>query len=143
MGANTLRRLAARVLGVGESRVWFDPSKKEEIEKAVTKADVRRLVLKGYVRALPERRRVRERERRRRGPGKKKGSKYVRVSRKERWINTVRPLREMLRELKEEGMLDGRTYRKLYRLVKGGMFRSRAHLRIYLEQHNLLKGERA
>jgi len=44
-----------------------------------------------------------------------------------------------LKELRDSGQIDRPTYRKLYKMVKGGMFRSRAHLKIYLEQHGFLK----
>lgn len=134
------KRLAAEILKVGESRVWLDPTKTKDIESAITKADIRRLIQKGYIKALPEKlKRPKEKIKKRRGPGSRKGSKFAKVPKKRRWIATVRPLRRMLRELKTSGQIDNRTYRKLYLLVKGGMFRSRAHLKIYLEQHGLLK----
>jgi|FaiFalDrversion2_1042247.scaffolds.fasta_scaffold01274_3 large subunit ribosomal protein L19e len=134
------RRLASRVLGVGKSRIWMDPSKVEDIKKAITAADIRRLVKKGIIKVLPEKIKVREKvEKKRKGVGRRKGKKYSIVRRKERWINTVRPLRRMLKELKETNQIDNRTYRYVRKLIKGGMFKSRSHLRIYLEQHGLLK----
>jgi large subunit ribosomal protein L19e len=134
------RRLASRVLGVGKSRIWMDPSKVEDIKKAITAADIRRLVKKGIIKVLPEKIKVREKvEKKRKGVGRRKGKKYSIVRRKERWINTVRPLRRMLKELEETNQIDNRTYRYVRKLIKGGMFKSRSHLRIYLEQHGLLK----
>ncbi|HDD33891.1 MAG TPA: 50S ribosomal protein L19e, partial [Thermofilaceae archaeon] len=44
MWARMVRRLAAEILGVGESRVWIDPEKLERVETAVTREDVRRLI---------------------------------------------------------------------------------------------------
>jgi large subunit ribosomal protein L19e len=41
--------------------------------------------------------------------------------------------------MKEKQQIDNPTFKKLYGLVKGGMFRSRSHLRLYMEQNNLLK----
>lgn len=137
---NLQKRMAAKILKVGVSRVWLDPTKQKEIESAITKADIRRLIQKGYIKALPEKlHKPRERKKKRRGPGSKKGAKGAIMPKKRRWISTVRPLREMLKELRDSGKIDKPTYRMLYRLVKGGMFRSRSHLRIYLEQHDLLK----
>lgn len=134
------RRLAAKILKVGESRVWLDPSKREDIEKAITAWDIRKLIKQNAIKSLPPKiHKPREKEKRKRGPGSRKGEKHARFSRKRRWISTVRPLRKMLKELKDSNQLDNATYRKLYRLVKGGMFRSRSHLRIYMEQHDLLK----
>jgi len=134
------KKLAARILKVGESRVWLDSSKTKDIEAAITKIDIRKLIKQGTIKALPEKlHKPREKKKRRKGPGRKKGSMFAKVTAKERWISTVRPLRKMLKELRQTGQIDKPTYRKLYLLVKGGMFRSRSHLKIYLEQHGLLK----
>ena len=140
--ASLQKKLAAKILKVGVSRIWLDPSKKKEIEEAITKADVRKLIEKGFIKVLKEKiRRKEEKKRRRRGPGSRKGGKYAIVSKKRRWINTVRPLRRMLKELKESGKIDNTTYRKLRKLVKGGVFRSRSHLLIYLKQRGILEEE--
>jgi len=138
----TQRRLAAEILKVGESKIWFDTTKISEIEKAVTKADIRKLIQKGYIKARREKLKMpKERRKRRRYEGSKKGKKYSIVPRKRRWVNLVRSLREFARELKEEGKIDNRTYRLVRKWIKGGMFKSRAHLKLYLEQHKLIKGE--
>jgi large subunit ribosomal protein L19e len=134
------KKLAAKILKVGESRVWLDPKQNKDIEAAITSADIRKMILKGYVKALPEKlHRPRERTKSKKGPGRRKGARYSIVSAKEKWMSTVRPLRRMLKELKDSKQIDNRTYRRLYLLVKGGMFRSRSHLRIYMEQHDLIK----
>lgn len=134
------KKLAAQILKVGESRIWLDPTKQKDIEAAITKADVRRLIKKGYIKALPEKlHRPREEKKRKRGHGSRKGAKGAMMPSKRKWILTVRPLREMLKELRDSGKIDKPTYHTLYKLVKGGMFRSRSHLRTYLEQHELIK----
>ena len=94
--ASLQKKLAAKILKVGVSRVWLDPSKKKEIESAITKADIRKLIKKGYIKALPEKlKKPKEKKKRRRGPGRRKGKKYAKVSRKERWNSTVRAVRKM------------------------------------------------
>ena len=134
------KKLAAKILKVGESRVWIDPTQTEDIEAAITNADIRRMILKGYIKTLPEKlHKPKEKSKRKKGPGRRKGAKHSIVSAKEKWMSTVRPLRRILKELRDSKQIDNRTYRKLYLLVKGGMFRSRSHLRIYLEQHGLIK----
>lgn len=134
------KKLAAKILKVGSSKVWLDPNQAKDIQTAITKADIRKLIQKGAVKALPEKVPFpKERKRRKRGPGRKRGSKYAKVVKKRRWIQTVRPLRRMLKELREKKLIDRPTYRKIYLLVKGGMFRSKSHLQIYLEQHGILK----
>jgi len=138
--ASIQKKLAGKVLKTGISKVWLNPEKMEDIEKAITKWDVRKLIKKGDIRTLPEKIHVRsEAKKRKRGPGSRKGKKYSIVPRKRRWISAVRPQRKMLKELKSSAQLDNANYRKLYNLVKGGMFRSRAHLKLYIEQNNMLK----
>ncbi len=143
MNLRNQRRMAAEVLGVGVHRVWLDPNALDEIADAVTKDDIRMLIKRGLIRKLPEQGTSRARARvlrqkrekgRRRGPGSRKGAKYARYRRKERWMKAIRAVRSMLRELRDRGVIDRRTYRKLYMQAKGGMFRSRAQLRLHLRQ---------
>jgi len=146
---STQRRLAADILGVGINRVWVDPARATDVSAAISREDVRRLIRQGAIKAKPElgisrgrfRRRAAKRKRgRRRGVGSRKGTRKARQPKKARWIRTVRPLRARLRELKREGTINQREYRKLYRMVKGGAFKSRAHLETHLRERGLLKG---
>ncbi len=146
MTLRTQRRLAAALLKVGENRVWIDPEATDEVSEAVTRDDIRRLIKEGIIRAKQERgissyrkkkRALQRKKGRRRGHGSRKGAKYARYSRKERWMSTIRALRKLLRELRDSGELSRSTYRKLYRMAKGGAFKSKAHLRSYIAEHNL------
>lgn len=143
------RRLAAEILGVGESRVWIDPNPEyaEDVEQALTRRDVENLVKRGIIKVLPakgnshrwlERRRQRAKGRRR-GPGKRKGPATARSDPKEEWIHRIRRIRRYLRWLRDHGVIDRHTYRRLYRLSKGGMFESLTALRKYMEDQGLLK----
>ncbi len=148
MDLSIQKRLAAEVLGVGESRIWIDPTRIEDVEGAVTKEEIKRLIKEGVIRVKPvkgnSRARWRERHEkrkkgRRRGPGKRKGVKTARLSKKEAWMNTIRKIRRYLRYLRDHGMIDRRTYRRLYMLAKGGAFRSLASLKTYMKEQGLLK----
>ncbi len=148
MDLSIQKRLAAEVLGVGESRIWIDPTRIEDVEGAVTKEEIRRLIKEGVIRVKPAKgnSRARWRERhekrkkgRRRGPGKRKGAKTARLSKKEAWMNTIRKIRRYLRYLRDHGMIDRRTYRRLYMLAKGGTFRSLSSLKTYMKEQGLLK----
>jgi large subunit ribosomal protein L19e len=145
------RRLAAEILGVGESRIWInpDPEYEEEIAQALTRKDVEYLIKRGLIKALPkkgnshrwvERRRQRSKGRRR-GPGKRKGPATARHDPKEDWIHRIRRIRRYLRWLRDHGVIDRRTYRRLYRLAKGGVFRNLSALRRHLEEEGILKSE--
>ena len=137
---NIQKKLAGKILKTGISRVWLNPEKMEDIDKAITKWDVRKLIKKGDIKTIPKKIQVVGHiKKRKRGMGSVKGKKYAIVPRKRRWISLVRAQRKMLKEFKTLEKLDNANYRKLYNLVKGGMFRSRAHLKLYIEQNKMLK----
>jgi len=133
LGVKTVRRLAADILKVGESRIWIDPERLEDVENAVTRADVRRLIKSGIIRerpaSTPSRSRVRARSGRR-GPGSRKGAKGARVS--VTWVEKVRAQRRLLKELRDKKIISRRMYRRLYLMVKGGAFASRRALMNYV-----------
>jgi len=142
------KRLAAEVLGVGESRIWIDPNRIEDVEGAVTKEEIRKLIREGVIRVKPvkgnSRARWKERHEkrkkgRRRGPGKRKGTKTARLSKKEAWMNRIRKIRRYLRYLRDKGVIDKKTYRRLYMLAKGGAFKSLSSLKSYMKEQGLLK----
>ncbi len=146
MNLRLQRRLAAEILKVGEDRVWIDPTKIEEVEGAITREDVRALIEQGIIDARPIRgtSRVRARKRhlqrkkgRRRGHGKRKGKKYSKISRKEKWMITIRAIRRKLRELKDKSIIDRKTYRKLYIMAKSGRIKSKSHLMQIIKEMNI------
>jgi len=146
----TQRRLAAEIMDVGLERVWFDPSALDEIATAITREDIRALIEEGKIKKKPKRgnSRVRARERalkrskgHRKGPGRRKGAKGARNPKKRQWIKRIRALRSYLRELRDQGLIDRSTYRKLYRKASGGEFRSVSHLQAYIKSYNLMVEE--
>jgi len=144
-GLSLQRKLAADILKVGQSRVVMDPEHLEDIKNAITRADIRKMISHGYIKVKPTKIKKPELypKRRKKGPGKRKGALGAKVTKKRRWINTIRPLRRMLKELRDKGMIDKTTYRKTYMLIKSGAFRSRSHLKLYLKQKGILHEVRA
>jgi len=143
MNLSFQRKLAAKVLKCGENRVWFDPNALEDIATAATKEDMRELIEQGMVKKKPvkgicrsriNKKRIQKKRGRRRGRGSIKGAKGARMPRKRRWIIRIRALRKALREMRDRGDIDRKTYRILYRKAKGGEFRSVSHLKAYMEQ---------
>lgn len=137
MKIETARRIAADEFKSGISRVWIDTNSVEEVMEAASREDIRYLIRrhviqirqkKGNSNYRLKKRIVQRSKERRRGPGSIKGKKYARFPRKQRWIKTIRPLRKELRELKANERIDQKTYRKMYRVIKGGSIRSRAQL---------------
>ncbi len=124
------KRLAAKVAGVGLSRVRINPEKIELVSEAVTRDDIKRLIRSGAIEILQRRGVSRARRSRRRGPGSRKGGKYSTLSKKERWVRRIRALRRELKRMKEEGMIDAKTYRELYRRLS--TFNSVSQLRAHV-----------
>lgn len=143
------RRLAASVAGCGLHRVWLDPEKREEIEAAISRDDVRSLIESGTIRIMQKRGNSRGRARARiekrsyghcKGQGRRKGAKFARFPKKRRWIQRIRALRRVLRDLREKNEIDRHQYRRMYRKASGGEFRDVSHLKSQIE---LLKGRSA
>lgn len=143
------RRMAAEVLGIGETRVWIDPLHAEEVAAAVTRADIRGLVDKGFIAKLQAIGVSRGRARalalskkggRRKGPGSREGAgtSRARAPRKAKWMRTIRPLRQTLQLLRDEELIDTPTYRRFYLRSKGGVFRSRPHLLSHMVMEGVL-----
>ncbi len=133
MELKKVKELTARTYGVGVSRVKInDP---EQAKDVITREDVRNLVKKGVIVITKKRGTSRSRARvleakrkkgKRRGPGSRKGKKTARKPKKEAWMERVRALRKALKQAKPDN------YRKIYRMIKGGYFRSKKHLLNYI-----------
>ncbi len=140
------RRIAARVLKVGVHRVWMDPDALDEIEKALTAEDIKKLVderkiwkkpIKGVSRHRARYREIQRRKGRRRGPGKKKGSKKARMGGSMVWVERIRAIRKILRRLRDEGFISRKDYNHMRRMAKAGFFRNKAHVLVYIRERRL------
>jgi large subunit ribosomal protein L19e len=148
MDLKNQRRIASQLLKCGENRVWIDPNRSEDVSDAITRADVRTLIASGAVssrqkkgvsRGRAEQQLAQRRKGRQRGQGSRRGRKGARKPSKERWMQTIRPIRQKLKELRESGKIDTATYRKYYLKAKGGVFKSRPHLEAHLRTEGILK----
>lgn len=149
MNTSSQKRIASHVLKCGISRVKLKES--QEVEDALTRQDVRELVQKGLVykeqkkgtsKFASKKKLEQKKKGRMRGMGKRKGTMKARKNDKTKWMIAVRAQRKLLKELRENAQIEVSVYRKLYMRVKGGSFRSKAHLMMYLKDHELLKGKK-
>ncbi len=140
MAISTIRRIAARIYRVGETRVRIADQKKAS--QALTADDVRQLVkdkilvirpLKRPSRASARWKQARIRSGRRRGRGSKKGTGF---SQKRKWIEKTRSQRKLLVIYKAK--LKPGAFRKLYRMVKGNAFRNKHALVTYMNENHLV-----
>jgi len=135
------RRLAAKVMKCGESRVWMDPARLGDISQAITTQDIRRLVnddvitkkqKKGNSKSRTEHIKKQKVRGRRKGKGSRKGGMGSRYSRKGTWINAIRAQRSLAKQLLKEEKITKAIYKDVYRKSSGGFFRSRSHILQYV-----------
>jgi large subunit ribosomal protein L19e len=138
------KRMAADVLDVGKSRVWFDPEQQDEIAEAITREDIRDLVDQGTIRATDakgnSKGRARERAAKRayghrKGPGSRKGKAGGRKKEKDEWVSRIRAQRRRLKELRDDGPLTPTQYREVYNKASGGEFEDVARLEAYIRNN--------
>jgi|TARA_B100001971_G_C18161499_1_gene521637 large subunit ribosomal protein L19e len=148
MKLNVQKRIAGSVLKCSPKRVTLDKTKLSDIKEAITKVDINSLIKEGVIKVKPIKgvSRVRARKRalqrskgRQKGFGKRKGKKGARLPRKQIWMNKVRTQRKFIKELKDKNMLTTKNYRELYQKVKGGYFRSKRHVKLYLDEKKLVQ----
>ena len=142
------KQLAGKIMSISPNKVKFAFDALEDIKKAITRADLRGLIAIGKIskRGTNEQSRVRarkiavqKRKGRRSGAGSKKGKKHSIVTKKEKWISKVRIQRVFLKELRERKLITVKDYRDLYRKSKGGYFRNKRHIKLYLTEHKLIQ----
>lgn len=141
------KRLASSILKRSKKKVGLDTSRLEEIKEAITRFDVKSLIKNGAIKIRPVKgqskvrsRKLKEQRKkgRRRNAGSRKGKATARLPRKQQWMDSVRSQRKFIRELRDNNKIDQSTYRMLYRKSKGGYFRSKRHIKLYMEEHDLV-----
>ncbi len=144
MELKQVKELAARMLKVGKNRVVI--KNEEEAAQAMTREDIRTLISKNAIKIAPKKgisrgraRKIAEQKKkgRRVKRGSRKGAAGARTKKKEEWMKKVRALRKKLQEIKPQ--LEKEDYKKLYYMIKGGYFRSKSHLMLYIKDRGLLK----
>ena len=140
-------RLAGPALRASPHRITFDPSRLNDIKAAITKTDIRLLIAEGAISAVPVRGVSRARARKsaqqrakglRKGPGSREGKATARNPAKREWTAKVRAQRAFLIGLREKNILTPDTYRDLYRKSKGGFFRSVRHIKIFINEREMV-----
>jgi large subunit ribosomal protein L19e len=140
------KRLAGQVLKTSPKNVKINPASIADVKEAITKTDIRGLISRGEIVSKPirstSRGRIRyakaqKRKGRRRGHGSRKGKFGARTDRKTDWMRKIRLQREFLKELKTKSIIPNDVFYNLYAKAKGGFFRSKRHIKLYMEEHNL------
>ncbi len=144
------KRIAADMLKCGVNRVWISPEHLDEVADAITREDIKELIDRNVIQKRQKKGVSRGRARyiseqkkkgRRKGPGSRKGKKLAGTSKKEKWMTRIRPIRSELKELRDSGKITPQEYRKYYMRAKGGMYRSKAHLKLHLKSDGHIEEE--
>jgi large subunit ribosomal protein L19e len=147
MNLKVQKRLAAQIFGCSPDRVVFNDDRLEDIKQAITKRDLKLLIGDGAItkkagnftsKFRARKLAIQKRKGRRAGPGSKKGKATARANPKQIWMHTIRVQREFVLLLLEKKIITRAAYRELYLKSKGGYFRSRRHIKLYLQEHEEL-----
>ena len=148
MNLRNKKRIASQLLKCGATRVRFDPSSLQSIKEAITKSDIRGLIkdkvikkiqIKGVSKGRSRKILKQKRKGRRAGPGRKSGTHKARLPSKKEWMNKIRAIRELLTHLRDKKIITTKSYRMLYLKAKGGFFRSKRHIKLYMDENNLVE----
>ena len=151
MSIGLTRRIAAREMGRGESKVRIKKDAIDEAKKALTADDVRVMIKSGKVYAIKEKHNISFRSKavrakkmmgRKRGPGSRRGTTKSRAS--VDYKKRVRGQRRVLKALKSGKSIDNKTFKRFYLLVKGGTFASKGSLISHIKSTGIdINDERA
>tara|TARA_Y100000310_G_C20656568_1_gene802253 strand:+ start:612 stop:1052 length:441 start_codon:yes stop_codon:yes gene_type:complete len=137
------KRLAAQILKCSPKRITFNTENLDEIKEAITKQDVKDLIkskiitrkpVKNTSRGKARKLQIQKSKGRRKGPGSRKGKASARLRPKLVWMRKVRVQRKLLSTLKDKGVIDTKFYRELYLKSKGGFFRSKRHMSLFIKE---------
>ncbi|MCR4284900.1 MAG: 50S ribosomal protein L19e [archaeon] len=121
------KELAAKVLGVGKSRILFVDSHLPEIKEAITRQDIRDLASLGAIKIKEvsgRKKVVKRKHRRRTGKVKKKVNKS-----KKEYVIITRKLRTFVRHLLKTGAVDKEKHREVRKMIRARRFKSKRHLK--------------
>lgn len=142
------RRIAAQMMHRGESAIRFKQDAVADIDKAITREDIKRLIGNGSILALKEKHNIsmnsksmrkKRAEGRQRGIGRRKGSAHARGG--ITWEKKVRSQRLLLSELKKMKKLDSKQFMRFYLLVKGNSFANKASLVLHMKDQGISLGD--
>lgn len=142
MSIKFTKRVASQILGRGENALRMRPESMEEIRKAITRDDVRKLIQSGAVTAIKpkwELHKPAKQEKRKRGRGKRRGSAKARRGRV--WEKKVRSQRLLIKRLKYMKKVDNATFKRYYLLIKGNQFPDKRSLLLHLSDEGIKVSE--
>ena len=148
MKLKTQKTLVAKILGCSNKRISFVSEHLSDIKEAITRQDLKGLIGQGIIRKKQKKGvskvrarkyQIQKRKGKRRGHGSRKGKKTARLPKKHVWMSRIRVQRAFLKRLIEKEKISNKDYRALYIKSKGGFFRSKRHLQLFITEKGLMK----
>jgi large subunit ribosomal protein L19e len=118
----------------------------EDVEVAITREEIRKLIHEGAIRPASKvgvsrvRARALQQKKKkglRSGPGTKSGSSRAKITKKQAWMQKIRALRRTLSKWEANRALTEGAYRQLYMVAGSGAFGSIADMERYAKTHGL------
>jgi len=147
---DTKKKIASKVLKCSPKKVTLNTESLDRVNDAITRADIKSLVSssiitkkqdKGISRFRAKKRALQKRKGRQRGQGLRKGKATARLPSKLTWMNKIRSQRKLLNTLRDSKIINDSIFRKLYLKAKGGFFRSKRHIKLYINEKELVNKE--
>jgi large subunit ribosomal protein L19e len=130
------KQIASQILNSGVSRIKILPNAIEDVKKALTRNDIRKLIEDKKIIAIAKKQKMKK-ERKKKSV--RKGTAKARRS--VRWEDKVRAQRRLLKKLKEEKKISNQNFKKVYKLIKSGNFASKSSLLTFLKDQKLIEEE--
>jgi large subunit ribosomal protein L19e len=121
------KELASRALGIGKNRIAFNVHRLGEIKEAITKQDIKDLVVDGAIIIKEIKGRkvvVKSNSRRRAGSVKKKVKSGKRI-----YINRTRKMRSFIAQLRKKERLSEEAYLTLRKEIRASIFKDLSHIK--------------
>jgi large subunit ribosomal protein L19e len=124
------RNLAARTLKVGKERIFFVPSRLDEIKEAMTKQDIRDLHREKAILVKEIKgRKIKIKKRTKKGDGSKK--KNIK-NKKKTYMALTRKLRKYLKDLKSQKKISKEESKSMRKKIRSKTYKSKAHLKLQI-----------
>jgi len=148
MKLTTQKRLAGQIMKCSPKRIKFNPARLQDVKEAITNVDIKILIKEKTITRTPVKgvsrvraRKIAEQRRKglRKGAGSRKSKRTATITKKDSWIKRIRIQREFLKELKSKEFISREIYTNLYRKAKGGFFRSKRHIKLFIQERKLVQ----